>query len=203
MTCGGHGLTVGFDTAVGIVDDLVGALAADVSRARNLAAADLDLAHDLDRALAAVPTLAATALAAARDLAHRLDCASGQVRTLTLDLNRGFGGSLDLDRHLHDLYGLIRALSNDLGLAPLGAQTEAGRPAPVWPAARVAAAASGLLPGWGRPRYAEEYQAELADLAAAGAGRWRQLGHAGRLLVKAAPLRMALARVHRYRREVV
>ena len=51
---------------------------------------------------------------------------------------------------------------------------EAMRPAR--PAARVAGTAAGLLARQDRARYREEYQSELAELAASGSGRWRQLG---------------------------
>jgi DNA-binding CsgD family transcriptional regulator len=57
---------------------------------------------------------------------------------------------------------------------------------------RLSAVAAWLLPAGERARYGEEYRSELHELATAGAGRRQQLGYAVRLLVRAAPLRVAV-----------
>ncbi len=59
------------------------------------------------------------------------------------------------------------------------------RARPVAPAARgLLAAAARMLPHESRERYLEEFQAELFDLAAAGAGRWLQMRYAARLVIR-------------------
>ncbi len=68
-------------------------------------------------------------------------------------------------------------------------------------AGRVLAMAARLLPAADRTRYAAEFRSELWELAQAGAGRWRQLGYAGRQLLAACELRAAL-RAPRRRRAV-
>ncbi len=56
-----------------------------------------------------------------------------------------------------------------------------------------------LLPAADHPRYAAEFWSELWELAQAGAGRWGQLGYAGRQLVAACQLRAALQAPRRRR----
>ena len=64
-------------------------------------------------------------------------------------------------------------------------------------AARVLAAAVCPLPCGDRVRYAEEYRAELWDLAQAGAGRITQLQYALRQLRNALPTGFALRSLRR------
>ncbi len=59
-------------------------------------------------------------------------------------------------------------------------------------AQRLLAAAAWLVPAGDRPRYLEEFRAELADLDEAGRSRWTQIIYAVRLLVSAWPLRTEL-----------
>jgi hypothetical protein len=83
----------------------------------------------------------------------------------------------------------------DRALGPVGRRTRRvkrryGRPARI--AGRLVDAAAQLLPRRYQARYREEYQGELADLAATGAGRWQQLRYSVRLLARSAHLRAAL-----------
>lgn len=64
-------------------------------------------------------------------------------------------------------------------------------------AARLLTAAAYPLPDGDRVRYAEEYRAELWDLAQAGAGRIRQLRYALRQLRNALPTGFALRSLRR------
>jgi hypothetical protein len=59
-------------------------------------------------------------------------------------------------------------------------------------AVRLTGAAAVLLPARDRGRYGEEWQGELTELAAAGAGLRSQLGYAVRLLHRTALLRFEL-----------
>lgn len=56
----------------------------------------------------------------------------------------------------------------------------------------LAASASRLLPAGFRRDYEELFQAELVELAHSGVGRWRQVTHALRVLVRMPSLRWAL-----------
>lgn len=73
----------------------------------------------------------------------------------------------------------------------------AGGNHPARAAARLAGAAAAVLPRRDRPRYTEEYQGDLADLAAAGVGRWQQLRHSSRLLAASVSLRVVSTRAQR------
>ncbi|GLY80514.1 hypothetical protein Airi01_087810 [Actinoallomurus iriomotensis] len=63
-------------------------------------------------------------------------------------------------------------------------------------AGRLMAAVGTMVPIAHRLRYLEEWNAELWDLAEAGAGRWHQLGYATRLLTRAWTLRRELNAPH-------
>jgi hypothetical protein len=69
-------------------------------------------------------------------------------------------------------------------------------------AGRLATAAARVLPTRERVRYAEEFQAELWEIARAGGGRWLQLGYAARQVMAAPRLRVGL-RVPRRRGAVL
>jgi DNA-binding CsgD family transcriptional regulator len=89
--------------------------------------------------------------------------------------------------------GLIEPGQKERSVAP-DARSREKAPVrqPTLSGCRLSAVAAWLLPAGERARYGEEYRSELHDLAAAGAGRRQQLGYAVRLLVRAAPLRVAV-----------
>lgn len=66
-----------------------------------------------------------------------------------------------------------------------------------WTAKLLAAVAARLLSRTEQTRYLEEFAAELWDHAHTGAGKWRQIRHAYRLLVNSWRLRMELKAPHR------
>lgn len=65
----------------------------------------------------------------------------------------------------------------------------------------LAASASRLLPAGCRRDYEELFQAELVELAHSGVGRWRQVAHSLRVLVRVPSLRWALRAEAAPRRE--
>jgi hypothetical protein len=185
-------------------DALVGALALDNARARDLARARklvfaLNHAFDLERVLA--PDLD-FALALALDLERVLKPRPRpQQRALERVLNRDRVLNSAPDRN--SALDLARRLARDIDLArregaPAGLRRV--RPGQVAPSAgRLLAAAARLLPRADRGRYTEEFQSELSDLVAAGAGRRAQLAYAARLLAAARSLRVELRAPRRER----
>lgn len=166
-----------------------------------------DRANELDRDLASFRDRAR-----ARALVRALD------RVLERDLGRCNSGHLEFVRHLGDDLAHAGRLARDIGrdsafigdldLKPHGhspasdsdhdpeltakAPVKAGNGHLARTPVRLAGVAARLLPEGSRARYTEEYQGELAELAAAGAGRRNQFGYALRLLTRAPLLRVEL-----------
>jgi hypothetical protein len=200
-------MTQGQQGAIPCALDLAHDLAA--IRARASAAADDLSGLDLELALELVDHLDL-----AQGLAHGIALDLNQGLTVNLDrvhglasaLDRAHGSAspLDIDRALYVTHGLASDLDRARGSADdlLHAVQEAGRKEVVplharsqglaLSACRLATLATRLLPAGNRARYGEEYRSELHDLAAEGAKRPQQLGYAVRLLVRAAPLRVAV-----------
>jgi hypothetical protein len=162
-----------------------------------------DLASELDGGRNRVRDLAST-LRRARSL-------DGERRALPCsDLDRartatdGLACACDLASDLHD--GLVRTLDRVNGLQRAVNRTSVAPKEQetcrrvIRPASRLTVAAAWLLPRGDRCRYGEEWRCELAELAAAGAGRWRQLKYAVRLLSRTGSLRLALAQRKRHRK---
>jgi hypothetical protein len=180
-------LDLALNRARGLANDL----ANDLARVHNPAGA-----HDSARNLARALDVAFDSVRNRgydRGLADDLDFVLGRARGLADDLAhyRGLADGL-ADGLAIDLVGLAIDLVGDLALARAlaGAGAPAGRVAPL--AGRLLAAAARLLPAGDRARYAEEFRSELAELAAAGAGRRRQLAHAARVARSAPQLRAGL-----------
>jgi hypothetical protein len=138
-----------------------------LARSGDLARDLRDLARDLNRDLGKDRTLD-------RDLAR--DLGLRDARDLYRYPDRYFDRDLDRARDLRltrdSARDLARAFERTDGRGQLGARRV------VRSAVSLLAAASWLLPAANRGRYAEEYRAELWDLAQAGAGRIRQLRYA-------------------------
>lgn len=145
------------------------------AEARTIAGgADIDAEADIENLAAA--EAAAEALAAGEGLAGALATARDLATALMLTVDQ-----------VAELSGSERSVPPSAGSRR---RVKARRVAPS--ACRLAAAAAWLLPARDQARYSEEWRSELHDLAAAGAGRHRQLGYAVRLLVRAVPLRWAV-----------
>lgn len=173
-------------------------------------------AHDLTTYLRLIDTPQfefARALQKAADLAAGLKEVLGQpyaagrtaslVRALGIALNRAQGIHADLkygidlpgvpDRILSVAADLSQACEFVLASASVPVKEERGAGRRVAPsAARLLAAATGLLAASARARYSEEYRAELWEIAAAGGGRRQQLLYAVRQVRSAWRLRTAL-----------
>jgi len=148
----------------------------------------------------------AISLASGRDrtrIGAALDCAAVLQETLD-QFHSGTGGSANVDAFLRtastrsDLLeqacdiALSCALRLDQVSSPVGdpGRDETSRIVPS--AARLLSGASRILPASQRARYADEFQSELWDLAAAGAGRRGQLAYAIRQTGSVPRLRLEL-----------
>jgi hypothetical protein len=154
------------------------------------------LARDLGKRLFSIQDLI-VGRERALHLAHELTHAHALVPAFNLDLD--LVRTLDLAIDLS--YILADDLGRALGYAPDHDRAQAGSARPLEGAVRLAGAAAAILPRADRPRYAEEYQTELADLAVTGTGRWRQLCYVARLLTRAPLLRAELILAAHRRRE--
>ena len=125
------------------------------------------------------------------------DLERGRTRTHGLYYANDLVGKLDraLRAVLEQVGDLRRSLNRPSAIA--GCEQRPRRISQ--PALRLAGAATGILPRRSRQRYAEEWRCELGDLAAAGAGGWRQLQYAARQLVRTVSLRFALTDRSRHR----
>jgi hypothetical protein len=178
-----------------------------VDLARNLAHA-IDLARDAERAIDLARALT-RAHDCDRDLALAINGADALVRALCDAISRATvsGRALDragasaldrsyaraIDRTLSKAYTILNsvilagAFAQGATAAPAAAE---GQVRVTGPARRLTTVAAWLAPAASRARYEEEYYSELQDLASAGAGRYRQVLHATRVLRCAVPLRM-------------
>jgi hypothetical protein len=164
-------LGLDLDQAVGRVHDLVSDLNSDgiMGPAR-----DLDLDH-------------------ARGLAAELTGSAGFLRARARRLARDDARAQDIAAALDVACLLASACEDALTRAAAKfAGPPAGKGTRAFPSAR-------LLPGRARARYQEEYGAELAELAAAGASRHQQVRYTLRLLARSAWLRAVLARARWHR----
>ncbi|MFD0686025.1 hypothetical protein [Actinomadura fibrosa] len=182
---------VDFDLDLDLVSDLV----RDFVRALDL---DHALHRDLDRAFKLNRGLS-------RALVRSL--ARVRFRVLVRDLDRALSLDLDLDLVHVCLGKLTRAVAQarerlaevqealpSVTNAAVGRSGKRAGALLASTAVRAAGWAVRMLPSADRPRYAEEFRSELWELAAADAGRWRQVRHAVRLLVRAPLLRRELTR---------
>lgn len=168
--------------------------ARDLARARDLAkdlAAIIGEAMSLDRALAVEHDVALVKarklLGHGRDLARVLE--GVRVRDRELILARNAVKKL-VDR-VEDKRRRVADAEAKLLSRPENARRPRTRPdVETAPAAiRVVAWAVRILPPEDQARYDEEFRSELRDLAATGAARRTQFGHAVRLLTRAVQLR--------------
>jgi hypothetical protein len=132
-------------------------------------------------------------LARARNLADARD----RARTLTYTLIYIRGHHPAVGRDLADAHGRASDLARDLDRfrdAEGGGKSEnCARSGHVASSARrLVTMTSWLLPASDRARYRREYRSELWDLAAAGTGHHQQIQYAARLLLRVAPLRLAV-----------
>ncbi|HSV65128.1 MAG TPA: hypothetical protein VLJ59_04350 [Mycobacteriales bacterium] len=179
--------------------DLALARARDLARVRDLARAlDLDLAHALARALD-------LDLVLARDFAHALAHALAHAHDLVYahDLARAILPSWmphyrDLATMLDNLLEVARAIDRALGksAARMGegeqlADARSGLPG--WVCRRLMGGAVRVLPAVHRPRYADEWCAELWELGGLPSARRHQLAHALRVVSRCVVLRRSLA----------
>ena len=146
--------------------DLIDALtrAVDLDRTRALAldlARGLDAALHLDTALDLAPTRFR-----AHDLVDALTCDVDVDVDLDRDLRHAISVAVDLDRDLRHASDLARAFAraDDRALSH-GAGRRHSKAAQ-----RLVGAAAWMLPPGERPRYAEEFGSELAEIALAGGG---------------------------------
>ncbi len=125
-------------------------------------------------------------------LVGALDIALDRAQGIHADLKYGIDGDGVLDRALSVAADLSQACELAL-VSSVPADEERGAGRRVAPsAARLLAAATGLLAAADRARYSEEYRAELWEIAAAGGGRRQQLLYAVRQVRSAWRLRAAL-----------
>jgi hypothetical protein len=186
-------LVAALDGALDDARDFARDLARDLDRDRDR---DLDRARDLVFALNhALNHALAPTRAPAPDFAF----------AFALDLERVLNRACPRNSALDSALDLARQLARDIDLArarregePAGLRrARAGQAAPS--TGRLLAAAARLLPPADRGRYTEEFQCELSDLVAAGAGRRAQLAYAIRLLGVVWPLRAELRAPRRER----
>jgi hypothetical protein len=159
---------------------------------------DLTLAIDpyiapaIVRALERTPSDIDEALDGAALLEHHL----GYVRARVVRRDQGDDELVvALGQVRAQAYALVVALSELCAVRVVGDQEQEGVLA-TWSAARLVTAANRLLPAANRARYREEFHAEICDLAEAGAGRWRQIAYATRVLIRAWGLRRELKTPH-------
>lgn len=141
-----------------------------------------DYDRDLDVALALVSNLAS-------DFASDLDCSRAR------ELSRALGASPSRsDDIAAEISGFRRRVQTELVASNPDATAPSSDVAvsPTWSARRVLHSMLQVLPALDRPRYREELEAELADLAAAGKSRRAQLAYALGLAGQAWALRRAL-----------
>jgi hypothetical protein len=98
---------------------------------------------------------------------------------------------LHLARCADELRQLAEQIATERGPVPAVARTD-GRVTPLTSAVRLTRISARILPAGERARYDEEWQAELYELAFAGASRWAQLIYALRVLNEAWVLRAEL-----------
>jgi hypothetical protein len=126
-------------------------------------------------------------------LVRALDIALNRAQGIHADLKYGIDSAGVPDRALSVAADLSQAREFALTSASVPAKEERGAGRRVAPsAARLLAAATGLLAAADRARYSEEYRAELWEIAAAGGGRRQQLLYAIRQVRSAWRLRTAL-----------
>jgi hypothetical protein len=131
----------------------------------------------------------------ARHLVHKVDEDFASARNLQHNFSRTRARLLsdDLAQHHASAQMLVNTLMHGRPVEP-GRQRARRRKAffmsPA--AARLAATAAWLLPSPERERYREEFRSELWELAAAGASRRHQVGHAAQVLTQAWVMRTAL-----------
>lgn len=199
------------DRALYCAHDLARALAKDLDRARDRAAKYLagDLRRDICRDLDCARDHASKLIA---DLDRDLDGARARAwditdtleHTPTRDLDRALDytliraldtardGAGDLRREIQRAYELTRDLYRTRRSRPTKRVVPSATSLLATAARFLLAAAARLLPATDRGRYAEEYQAELWDLAQAGAGRVQQLRYALRQFRNVVSVRVAL-----------
>lgn len=139
---------------------------------------DLDRALDAARALASSLTLAHLAFAgfSARHLLRVRDNARALDRTLDPVRTQGRPRCRELRLDLAPVEDLLLQVQAGLTQAGKGSALRASRPAQ-W----LTKAAIRLLPAADRPRYCEEWRAELWELAVQRVPRRRQTAHAVRI----------------------
>jgi hypothetical protein len=216
------GLAADLDSRHGLAlsRDLGGVISSVYELERELAAAR-NLALGIHRGRAAAAALA-SARARARSLAQDLADARARDRAFRRTLSdalwydglltnaeayaaardkacfrvRELAGSLAAVREMTVALASEVAAARDFAEAASEARAWDGA-SPARPAIRVAWTAAGLLARCDRLGYDLEFRSELTELAANGAGRWQQLRHSARLLVRAPLLRTELAAARR------
>jgi hypothetical protein len=193
--------------------DLISASARDIGRAHAVVGAlpftsAADLPQDLTHDLASVITHArAGARDAASVIGRTLDSALAHdfadIGMSAPDLARARDGLAALASAAHDAKSLADCLYRAATAAAALARAadsatipDAGEKAGVGrvtrPAARLLATATWLLPAAARARYADEYRAELLEIAHGGQSRRAQLGYAYRQAKSSLRVRAAL-----------
>ena len=153
----------------------------------------LELNHDLDIVLDRARELE---LAVERDRTRGRDRV--RIRDLQIDLARvrGQARALGLGLGIDRAYALAKARESAQATgkeqAKLGTSAQATGKDQARIARHLVAAATRLLPSADRPRYLEEFRAELADLAQARCGRMAQAMYGVRLLTSVLRLRAEL-----------
>jgi hypothetical protein len=144
----------------------------------------LDLAHHLAHSLPADDL--------AGELLRTIDLARDLSRQVAYELTREFAHDRNIAHELARDIDSIRYLARDyIRRFP----ADDARNACAAPAAlRLVAVAGLLLPRSDRPRYVEEYRAELFYLADHGAKRWHQVSYSVRQLLRAPQMRAACRR---------
>ena len=147
------------------------------------------------------------AQACARRLAHRLvqdlDLARSFDRTRARDRAMSLLRARSIERELtRHLYGASRAAQSRLAELERVAANAAVLKGESIRAVQIAVAAVQLLPAVHRPRYREEYLAELRELANVGWSRRAQLRYASALSARAWSLRRGLAAAHPVQEEL-
>jgi hypothetical protein len=132
-----------------------------------------------------------TMSARADALTDVIDQARDGTSGLTLAHGLAVGFARDLAVAVHRARELARLFPDDAAAA-----TDPSKRRDAGGARRLVAVAGRLLPPADRPRYVEEFRAELWDLAEVGTGRWGQIAHAARLLTRAWGLRRELTAPH-------
>jgi hypothetical protein len=144
----------------------------------------LDLAHHLARSLPADDFTG--------ELLRTIDLARDLSRQVAYELTREFAHDRDIAHELARDIDSIRYLTRDY-IRQFPADN-ARNACAASAALRLVTVAALLIPSSDRPRFVEEYRAELFYLADHGAKRWHQVSYSVRQLLRAPQMRAACRR---------